>query len=444
MPLTKEELETLKSTIGTDVTARLETHMKNVDEAAKKVAAEAIANGGVITEASFKTYKEESAAAIEKITQAALKTGTTLQELQIKISEGPGKTNNKSIQQVLVEEKEAIHAIYKQKSGTKDYMLTIDRKGQPMLRPLSDPAFKVTGLEATIADIPTGAVAAISQNLDSATLLRVGSGSPIMSQYRNTPWIFDLCNTTNTAFVDGRPFVMWFDEQPKVGASTAVIEGQTKPLTQYLYQLNSNSYRKEATLIGFTEEFSIDFAQLENDIMGKGRTDVINRVNSAILPRLESAAQVYNTGASFTGGTPITDVNNFDAIAAMAAQVDNATYGGFLANAAVMSTFKKYNMGVSKNNQGSYLNPPAVLSNISFVGNPAMDTDAIMVGDFKQYQILLRGGLIVRIGYNGTDFAENKFSVVMEQYYYDYISAIRKQAIVSGPNFADVKTAIGA
>lgn len=101
-------------------------------------------------------------------------------------------------------------------------------------------------------------------------------------------------------------------------------------------------------------------------------------------------------------------------------------------------------MGITKNTQGSYLNPPDVLSGLGFVGNPAMADDDVIVGDLKQYQILLRGGLIVRVGYNGTDFAQNMYSVVLEQFYFDYISTIRKPAIVKGQTFAAVKTAIAA
>jgi len=193
-------------------------------------------------------------------------------------------------------------------------------------------------------------------------------------------------------------------------------------------------------LLGFTEEFSLDFARLQSDILGKGRTDLINRINTAILARIITAATAYNTSASFG----VVDApNDFDAIAAMAAQVDNATFGA-TANAAVISTFKKYRMGVEKDSTKAYLNRPEVLNGINFVGNPAMGADDVLVGDMKQYNILLRGGLIVRVGYNGTDFAENRFSTVLEQFYFDYISAVRAVAIVKGPDFATVKSAIAA
>jgi hypothetical protein len=133
--------------------------------------------------------------------------------------------------------------------------------------------------------------------------------------------------------------------------------------------------------------------------------------------------------------------NDFDVLAAMAAQVDNATFGA-VANAAIISTFKKYRMGIAKDAQGGYLNRPKVLDNLSFIGNPDMTADQVLVGDFKQYNVILRGGLIVKVGYNGSDFANNMFSVVIEQFYMDYISALRTPAIVKGPDFATVKTAI--
>ena len=113
-----------------------------------------------------------------------------------------------------------------------------------------------------------------------------------------------------------------------------------------------------------------------------------------------------------------------------------------MANVAIMNTNKKYRMGILKDSQNVYLGAPPVLSNMSYTSNPSVAADAVIVGDLKQYNIAMRGGLILRVGHNGTDFAENKFSQVIEQYYFDYISDLRKSAIVKGPDFATVKTAI--
>lgn len=441
MPLTAEELKTLTETVGQQTTAEMKKQLDAYDATAKKLAEEVVTTKGLVSKETMQEFKDASDKAINEVKQAAIKQGTTLEELAIKVTDT--HVGSKSISQVLSEDTEELRKVYNQGQGRKTYMINVNSKGALVMKPFDDSATKTTGINATIDGIPAGAVASITQALDSATFLRIGSGSPIMSQYRNTPWLFDLCNTINASFTGSLPFALWYDEQPKVGASQTTAEGAAKTLVQYLYQLNSASYKKEAALIGFTQEFQMDFAQLESDIMGKARIDVVNRVNSAILPNIKTAATAYNTGASFQQGVPVPNVGDFDALAAMAAQVDNSTFGA-VANTAIMSTFKKYRMGISKNTQGSFLNPPAVISNLAFVGNPDMADDDVIVGDLKQYNIILRGGLIVRVGYNGTDFAENKYSAVLEQFYFDYISTIRKKAIVKGPDFATVKGAIAA
>jgi hypothetical protein len=156
---------------------------------------------------------------------------------------------------------------------------------------------------------------------------------------------------------------------------------------------------------------------------------------------LLAAATAYNTGTSYKNGAVVTPYNDYLAIDAAAAQVDATTFGG-RANAAIMSTYKYHRVNTQMDTQGRFLMPPAALNGISQLGNPAMGLDDLIVGDLKQFNLILRGGLIVRVGYNGTDFAQNMFSTVIEQYYYDYISAIRAVAIVKGQTFAAIKTAI--
>lgn len=441
MEITKEAFDEIAVKVGAEAKTAIQKELDQYEVKMKKFAQEVVDQKGGITKEQFDEYKQAAEQAVGKVTQIAEKQGASLAEIAVRL--GGETASTKSISQVFHEDTEDLRKIYNAGSGQKTYMITMNEKGKPVMRPID--TSKVTGYEASVPNIPAGAVASISQALDAATLLRVGAGAQIYGQYRNSSWVFDLANTVNASFNSSMPFVMWFDELPKVGGSTTVAEGVAKPLTQYIYQLNSATYKKEATLVGFTQEFQMDFSQLESDIMNKARIDVINRVNTAILPRIIAAATLYNTELSFRGGTGpehfVPLVNDFDAIAALAAQVDNATFGA-RANAAVMSTFKKYRMGIIKETTGGYINPPVVLDGISFVGNPAMGADDLIVGDFKQYQIILRGGLIVRVGYNGTDFAENKYSVVLEQFYYDYISNIRKVAIVSGPTFQNVKNVL--
>lgn len=385
----------------------------------------------------LKQLKEE----LKGLEDAAKAQGTTLASLSAKLV--ANEIGTKSIAEVLHEDAKELGDIFSAGNGVKHYIINVNHKGEFVMKAFKPSETKAAGPHAASADVGTsGNTASISTSIDAASLLRLGGASPIISQYRNTPWVFDLCNLVNAGYE--MPFAMWYEESVKQGSSAAVLEGGTKPGTQYAYTLRSAPYKKEATLLGFTEEFNLDFARLQSDILNKGRTDLINRINTAVLGRITTAATTYNTATQFKGGINVADVNDFDALAAMTAQVDNATFGGASANAAVMSTFKKYRMGITKSNQAEYLNRPAVLDNLAFVGNPAMGADDVMVGDFKQYNIMLRGGLILRVGYNGNDMANNMFSSVLEQFYFDYISTIRAAAIVRGDNFATVKTAISS
>lgn len=373
---------------------------------------------------------------LDAIEEAAKAQGTSLAVIEQKMQFGDGIY--KSVGQVLQENEPELKKIFLQGSGTKQFMLRVNHKGQWVLAPFD--ATKAAGPHATVAAVGDGGnTSSISQTIDGVSLLRMGGNAQIQSQYRNSPWLFDLVNLVNAGW--DNPFAVWYEEQAREGNPALTAEGATKTKVQYSYALKTATYKKVAALIGFTEEFALDFPRLQDDIINKGRIDVINQINANILTNILAAATAYNTASQF-GGPNILNVNDFDAIAAMAAQVDSATFGSN-ANAALMSTFKKYRMGITKSTTGEYVDRPSVLDNISFVGNPAMGADDVVVGDLKQYNVIMRGGFLVKVGYNGNDFANNMFSVVLEQFYFDQIAAIRKPAIVKGQTFATVKSAIG-
>jgi hypothetical protein len=435
--MTPEDLKILQEKVGADAAAAMKKELDAYDEKAKKLANEAASKS--VTAETFETFKTAANEALEGIKKIAEKQGTSLQELSLKLTSA--SIGEKSIAQVLSEDEEDLRKVFSAGSGSKSYMVLPTEKGYSM-KPF-DPTMKTVGPVASISGINGGTAASIFQSIDAASLLRLGGDSvPIIGQYRNSKWILDLCNVTNA---DYKTYMaMWFEEVAKTGTSATVAEGGLKPLVQYGYTLKTATYKKEAALVGFTDEFALDFSRLQSDILGTARIDVLNRINTAVLGDIIAAATAYNTGASYKtarGGAIATNYNDYLAIDAMAAQVDNATFGQ-QANAAVMSTFRNHALNSQMDAEGRFLTPPVLLQNLNWVGNPAMAVDDVLVGDFKQFNIILRGGLIVRVGYNGTDFAQNMFSVAVEQYYYDYISPIRAVAIVKGATFAAVKTAI--
>lgn len=434
--LTQEDLATITAAVGKQAADKIAAALLEYDKKAVEFANTAAK--GKISEEVFTAFKGEQDKALEKLTEILTKQGTTITELSMKIEQAKAE-GAKSIAQTLQEDENELKKVFENGSGNKQYMLLVNSKGEMVMKPHN--AVKTVGPVATISGINGGTAASIFQSIDAASLLRLGGDSQIISQYRNTTWLFDLVTIVNAGW--DNMMAMWFEEVVKTGTSATVAEGGVKPLVQYGYTLKTATYKKEAMLIGFTEEFSLDFARLQSDILGKGRIDVMNRINTVLLTDLIAAATAYNTAALYTNGTPIslTNYNDYITIDAAAAQVDATTFGT-KANAAIMNTYKNHRVNTQMDSQGRFLMPPAALNGIAMIGNPAMGTDDLIVGDLKQLNLILRGGLIVRVGYNGTDFAQNMFSTVIEQYYYDYISAIRAVAIVKGQTFAAIQTAI--
>lgn len=429
----EKDLEVLVAKVKAEVSAELE----KAKIATKAITEEVIKQGGFATKEQYDALEKaqkESQATIEDILK---KQGLALSDLQTKMTENKGAI--KSIAEVLKEAEDDLKQVHRNQVGIKEFMLFQTDKGETIFQPF-DRTTKAAGPTGTVDGLGGGGtLSSVVASVSGSILARMAANSPVVDSYVNTPWIFDLINTTTADFFESTRATYW-EELPREGAPALVAEGATKPLVQYRYILRSHDYKKFAQLIRFTDEFSFDFRSLQDDIMGKGRRDLRNGINTLIVEDLITNAVAYNTQDDFG---PVDFVNDFDVIAAMAAQVDNDTYGN-QANAALMSTFKKYKMGVTKDQTGAYLNKPEVLAGIGFVGNPGMEPDAVVVGDLRQYNVIWRGGTIVKIGYNGTDFAENKFSVVMEQFYFNYISEARKSAIVKGPDFATVKTALTA
>ena len=432
--LTQEDLNTITLAVGKQAGEKIATELKAYDEKAKEFANTAAK--GKISEEVFKEFQRTSDEAKSKMDEILLKQGTTITELSMKIEQAKA-AGAKSISQTLFEDEIELKKVYENGSGSKQYMLLMNEKGDYVMKPHAQT--KAVGPVATIAGINGGTAASIFQSIDATSLLRLGGDATIISQYRNSTWLFDLVTIVNAGW--DNYMAMWFEEVARVGVPTVVAEGAVKPLVQYGYTLKTATYKKEAMLIGFTEEFSLDFARLQSDILGKGRVDVMNAINTTLLADLVAAATAYNTGTQYKNGAVLTQYNDYLAIDAAAAQVDAATFGA-KANAAIMNTFKNHRVNTQMDTQGRFLMPPAALNGITMIGNPAMGTDDLVVGDLKQLNLILRGGLIVRVGYNGTDFAQNMFSTVIEQYFYDYIPTIRAAAIVKGATFSAIKTAI--
>lgn len=447
--MTHEEKQALATQLGSEATSAIDKAIAPFKTKMDALESEVKANKGGISEETLKAARTETAAALEEIKEIARKQGLTLAELQLK---AVGINEEKTMIQTMDDHAESIRKAGRPGNEQVEFMMYSDAKGELKAtrwdsgKKRAWSTDKAAGPHATIGGVGApGNTASVTQVFNAASILRMGSEAPITGLFRNTPWLFDLINVTGGSF-DQR-YALWIDEaigDPAGSAATVVPEGGVKPLSQYKAIMRSAEYKKHAHIMNFTEEFVMDFERLYNYFLQVGRVDVLNKINDTVLADLISIATPYTAAMAtdFKNGDPVTNANDYDALVALATQSNSVSFGAVSANAAVMSTQKQGRISITKNTFGDNLKAPSYLDSVKLVGNPSMVGDDVVVGDLSQYNLLLRGGMLVAVGLNGNDFSENKFTVRQEQYYFNYISELRKAAILKGQTFAAVKSLI--
>lgn len=356
------------------------------------------------------------------------KQGETITELQGKLDDN--KDEGESVMKIFEEKKEAMAKVRKDQTGVVEFHIgyRVGKNGKYQL------VAKAADVHNTTT---TGANASITQDLSDAAILRAGSeNDEINTINRNRPWILDFVSVGTTTSAT----VTWFDEVGKQGDFAVTAEGAVKPLVMYTFNRTSADYKKAAGKAIITEEFEMDFPRLVSTIRDLMQTDCKNEMNDIILTDLIANASAYSNPA-LVG--QIDNADNYAAIAAIAGQVGNSYY---TPNVLVMNNNQGIVSATLKGTDGQYINPTNVLNEINASGlkilkNPGVDFDHVFVGDGSVYKVLLRGDLIVRIGYSGDDFDRNQYRMLVEQYFYSYISQARKAGLVYA-SLTDVKASI--
>lgn len=438
--MTQEQMNALASQLGTQASEQIKTEVANLKSTMEANMAK-FKREGSISKGDYEKEQKALQTAIETVKTIAEKQGKTLTELESKLSSSVGGTGMKSLHQLMDEDAEEIKTIRSNGFGNKQYLLRQDVNGN-VFAERYDRKAQVPHAHQTVggsSGTDTFVPAVTTGVNDIASVIRLANQNNLVNQYRNTPFVFDLVNVIPTSM--NTQTAQWWEELTVQGGSSTVAEGTVKPIAQYQYEFKMSPYKKEAVRIGFSDEFRLDFGRIQHEALTNGRKDLYNKINNDILADVKSKA----TALSITSGNPfyqsVLNPNTFDIIAGMASQVDGASFGGALANGALMSTGQKYFTGITKDLQGGYMNRPDVLSNIAMIGNKAILDNDLLVGDFTKYNVMMRGGIIVKVGYATGDWESNKFSVLLEQYYFNYIPTIHTEAIVKS-EITTAKTAI--
>lgn len=289
-------------------------------------------------------------------------------------------------------------------------------------------------IKAAAVTTRTGAV---SDNASDLSNQLVGNdGAQIFEIKRGTPFILDFVTVGNT----DAPAIIWFDETQRQGDFAVTAEGAVKPLVEYIWVRQSADYRKAAGRAVITEEFDKDYPRIVSKIKQLMNIDCRNEMNALILTDMITQASPF----TFAGlDDDIIDPDDYAAIGAVICQLQNFFYSP---NVLVLNPADAWRMRLTKDLQGRYQMSPLNGKDGAYefgaiITDPRVAIGFAFVGDGSIYNVDLRGDLIVRMGYSTGDFEANQYTLLVEQYFFNYISQAKKPGFVYF-NFETVKAAI--
>lgn len=373
---------------------------------------------------------------LQKAIDAVEKQGTSLQEFIDSQKEKQMKTLEEQFVHFLSENKEAIKEVYK--SG----------KGEVVFNPFAekDDADKAVG------DVTTGS------GTDVGTPPHVMHAQLGQHNFRNDNSLLDLCTVTST----NAAAYSYTEMLPKEGGYGFVAEGGSKPQIDFKWETRFETPKKIAAHEILTEEAVTDFTRLESvarEYLRKKHD--LYKVNAVYFAdgtgSLPTGATEY--GRTFVAGDMADafangKVNFMDIVNAIITDIytssnytDEEHYVPNVVMISPIDFFLKFQS--AKDENGLPLYPQASLFNAVTIGGvtirPWIKVPAgkIFVADMKKYNVVNYVPFSIRIGWINDQFITNKFTMVGESRFYQYVKNLDQAAFVYD-DIATVKAAIEA
>lgn len=249
-------------------------------------------------------------------------------------------------------------------------------------------------------------------------------------------------------------YTTWLEEGSEQGAFAIVAEGATKPLVSYALVRNVAKAKKIAGKYVVTEEFT-KFRKNAYNIIQRLIRNKLMRDYSALL-----TADIQTASAGYTGTTldgTINDPNDYDAIGAVAAQIETLNFNP---NILIVHPQDKWRIRLAKDKNDQYLFPVVTENGITtMVGLRVFTSTYQTLGSFTLGESGLfnieEEAVTVRIGYGITvtgsapvtavvgDFDNNQLRVIVEAYFKDWLATPHIGSFVTA-SFATVKAALAA
>lgn len=255
------------------------------------------------------------------------------------------------------------------------------------------------------------------------------------------PAIASRCNVRPTTSA-----LIWITQKTgREGGAGVQTEGSAKSQMDFVTAGGTSTAWVAAGWVTATKQILADVNEIMAEIQGEISYQVNYKVDSIIRG----------------GGTPtgITDVVNAftltntdlatlspnisDAIGACIAQIQS---NNFAANKVFINPLDAWGMKLQKDDDGGYSIPPflgmnGMIDGIEIVPTNMITKGNILVGDFTKAQVRILEGFNISVGYNGTDFTENKVTILGEMRLHNWVASNHYGAFVYDA-ISDITTAI--
>ena len=342
---------------------------------------------------------------------------------------GGGKPDNE-LKRMLAEKMPEIERIFKNSKGSVGFV-TINCKAAEIMT------------TENVGD--STAVEAVGDITDS---FRVDGFVP---KRQDRQFIFDVASRTFTTDIE--QYITWDEEGDAQGALEIVEEGEVKPLMSFTTVRNVSEVQKAAGKIIVTEEFTKFRKRLWTIVQNLFNQKVLRDYQNMLTVNLIAAAGAY-TATSLDG--TIANPTKFHAIAAAAALLESRNFNP---DVLVINPQDKWSMMLLQDNEGRwYTNiiTDGVDGQPRIMGFRVVSTNKMPVGDF----LLAEGGLWtieeeavqMRMGYGisvdgegtvSSDFDTNRFRIIGELFFHDYIASNNSGSLVKD-SYATIMEALAS
>lgn len=240
-------------------------------------------------------------------------------------------------------------------------------------------------------------------------------------------------------------------QQTTQSSTEFVAEAGTKANGQVSYTEVSVEVKKVAGFIKVSKEMLSDLAfvrsEINNDLMESVAQNIDSQLLNgtgvgASLNGVLASASAWSAG-SFAG--TITNATIIDVLRVAKAQIEGAN---FLPTHIVLNPADVAKIELSKTTTGEYtypnftegMAPNMQLSGLMIVPSTNVAVGTFLVGDFSKFNVRMREGVNIQVGYENDDFARNMVSILAEARLASFVKANDVNAFVKG----DIATAIAA